>query len=264
MFTRPEIPVDRKPRPEVAAALRECPDIETSSDEYAQRFAGAAGQYLLDVQARGVEQLMQGLPSSKMLDVGGGHGQLTASLLRRAGDVTLFGSDDSAHSRVRERFPDAGIHYASGDLLHLPYADRTFDVVMAVRLLAHITAWQDFLAELCRVARHSVIIDYPSWRSGNALTPLLFPFKKNVEKNTRMYTCYFASRIAREFRLRGFQPSESYNQFILPMVLHRAMSSPRWMRAFERASRAVGLTALFGSPVLLRAQRNDAPDHGTR
>ena len=253
--TKPETVVNCKPHLAASAARRECPDIETSSDDYARRFAGAAGEYFLDVQARGFEYLMHGLSSSKVLDVGGGHGQLVASFLRCNCDHTIFGSEDSTHTRIRTRFADAGIEYATGDLLHLPYPDRSFDVVVAVRLVSHIEAWRELLAEFCRVARHSVIIDYPSWRSLNALAPLLFRLKKNIEKNTRLYTSFFPSRLARELRRHGFNVSDSYGQFILPMFVHRAMSGARWLQICERASRDVGLTSLFGSPVLLRADR---------
>lgn len=238
-----------------AIAARETPDIETSSDDYARRFTGAAGRYFLDMQNQGLEHLMGNLASASVLEVGGGHGQLVPTLLRLGCDVTLFGSHESTHTRVRDAHPDADISYATGDVLNLPFADRSFDVVVAVRLISHIAAWERLLEEFCRVSRHSVIIDFPSWRSLNALTPMLFPFKKSIEGNTREYSSFFPSRLAAACRRNGFVVQASYSQFFLPMFLHRGLAGARWLQTGERAFRSVGLTRLFGSPILIRADR---------
>jgi hypothetical protein len=56
--------------------LREDADLETSSEDYARRFAGPAGRWSLEVQARSTMELLRGLPpGSSILDVGGGHAQ---------------------------------------------------------------------------------------------------------------------------------------------------------------------------------------------
>ena len=68
-----------------------------------------------------------------------------------------------------------------GRLYKLPVADRSFDLVIAVRLISHVPEWRRLIAELCRVARQAVVIDYPSKSGLNALTPLLFGMKKSVE-----------------------------------------------------------------------------------
>lgn len=237
-----------------AGGTRPGPDVETASEGYARRFSGAAGAYLLEVQSQGLEHLMSDLRPDSIIEVGGGHGQLVANLLRRKCRLTMFGSDGT-HAGIRQRYTDAPIDYATGDLLQLPFADRSFDVVVAVRLLAHVSDWRALLAELCRVARVCVIIDYPSWRSLNALTPLFFGAKKRIEQNTRPYASFFPSQISGAFRLNGFNAFRSYGQFLLPMAAHRALDGARPLQTFERACRRVGLTALFGSPILLRAER---------
>jgi ubiquinone/menaquinone biosynthesis C-methylase UbiE len=235
---------------------RETPDIETASDDYARRFAGPAGEHFLDIQSAALERLLQDLGDSEVLEVGGGHGQLAPTFLKHGCRLTIIGSNDSTHERVRSLFPNAGIACDTGDLLNLPYGDRSFDVVVAVRLIAHIEAWEQLISEMCRVARRSVIIDYASWRSLNALTPVLFRFKKSIERNTRVYTSYLPSRLAAEFARHGFDVTASYGQFFLPMAVHRGLSGALWLRSVERACRATGLTSLFGSPVLLRADRS--------
>lgn len=238
-----------------APTVRETPDIETSSDDYARRFAGAAGQYFLAIQSAALEHLMRDLRGTAVLEVGGGHAQLVSTFLRNDCTLTILGSDAGTHDRVRTLHPNAPVICDTGDLLSLPYPDRSFDVVAAVRLVAHVDAWQQLLGELCRVARRTVIVDYASWRSLNALTPMLFRFKKSIEGNTRHYRSFLPSQLAGELEQHGFRVSDSYGQFFLPMFVHRALAGAPWLQSAERAFRRIGLTAVLGSPILLRADR---------
>ena len=232
---------------------RETPDIETSSDDYARRFAGPAGKYFLSIQEQAFQRVCPTRPDCSVLEVGGGHGQLVPVFLRRNCELTILGSDESTHRRVRAAFPDATIDYAVGDVLKLPYEDNSFDIVVAVRLISHIDAWETLLKEFCRVARYSIIIDYPSWISLNALTPVLFSMKKGLEGNTRNYKSFFRWQLSKVLRRHGFEITCTWNQFILPMFLHRVLHGARWLQVAERIFRAVGLTGLLGSPVVMRA-----------
>ena len=234
---------------------RETPDIETSSDDYARRFAGPAGQYFLKIQEKALQSVLPGRPICSVLDVGGGHGQLVPIFLNRDWALTIFGSDESTHRRVREAFPDASITYVTGDVLKLPYEDNSFDIVVAVRLISHIEAWEMILKEFCRVARYSIIIDYPSWISLNALTPVFFSMKRSLEGNTRTYKSFFRWNLSRILRQHDFKVACTWNQFVLPMFLHRALHGARWLQVAESALRGLGLTALIGSPAVMRADR---------
>ncbi|MBU2677981.1 MAG: class I SAM-dependent methyltransferase [Gammaproteobacteria bacterium] len=233
------------------------PDIETSSEGYAGRFQGAAGQYFLEVQENCVRHLLTDCMTS-VLDVGGGHGQLTPLFHSRGCGITMLGSDDSCHSRLRDKYPDNDIEYVTGDLLNLPFENQQFDLVIAVRLISHITAWERLIAELCRVAKNSVIIDYPSVFALNALTPLMFKLKKGIEGNTRTYTSFSRRRLANCFRENDFEVRIARSQFFLPMFLHRALKGPRPLQVAETGLRKLGMTHVFGSPVVLRADRRDA------
>jgi len=234
---------------------RETPDIETSSAGYARRFAGAAGRYLLDVQARAVERALRGLAPGTVLDVGGGHGQLVDVLRGRGFEPTVHGSDAACVTNLRELHGKRDCACLVGDLLSLPVPARSFDVVVAVRLISHVERWQPLVAEMCRVARHAVLIDYPSTRALNALTPLLFGVKKSLEGNTRGYTSFAPAVLERTFAANGFVHAVDVKQFLLPMALHRAARAAAPLRAAEALARAVGLTALAGSPVVARFDR---------
>lgn len=237
----------------MSAVVRETPDIETASESYARRFAGAAGRYLLAEQEAAIRGVLGDWRGGTVLDVGGGHGQLTPLLRSLTPDVVVFGSDERGLARVRRDFPDCAT--AAGDLLALPFAPRSFDVVVAVRLLPHVRNWQRLLAELCRVARSTVVVDYPRTTGFNRLTPILFPLKKRLEGNTRHYRNFRDAELDEVLRGCGFEASRRRAQFLLPMVMHRRINGFAPLRALEHAAKVLRITDAYGSPVVLRADR---------
>ena len=142
------------------------------------------------------------------------------------------------------------------DLHHLPYPDRTFDAVICYRLMAHSIDWHRLVGELCRVAAHRVVVDYPARRSVNILSTPLFGMKRAVERGTtRPYAMYNRDEIAACFGRAGFRVTNEFPQFFLPMALHR-LAKGAWLgRAAEGPARVLGLTRMFGSPVIARADR---------
>ena len=233
----------------------ETPDIETSSADYAARFAGPAGRYLLSVQSRSVADAIAGLTPGTVLDVGGGHGQLVEPLRALGWHVTVDGTDPICETHLRALHGRRDCEFLLGSLHSLPAADQSFDLVVAVRLLSHVTAWRPLLAEMCRVARHAVLLDYPSKSGLNALTPLLFGLKKSMEGNTRTYMSFSAGELQSELIAHGFHITRQVKQFFLPMVIHRAGRGAPILSGAEQLFRMIGLTALAGSPVILRADR---------
>ena len=232
----------------------ETADIHTSSDEYAGRFAGPAGQWMLDVQERLTFKLLRPFApaSTSILDVGGGHGQLAVPLSRAGYDVTILGSDESCRHRVRSIVDSGPARFVVGNVVNLPFSDKSFDVVISFRLMTHCEVWPRLAAELCRVARSAVIVDYPTSQSVNAIAPALFGAKKKFEKNTRTWTLFRHAQIDKAFADVGFRRAASYKQFALPMVVHRMLKCRALSAGAEAVCRAVGLTALAGSPVIAR------------
>jgi 2-polyprenyl-3-methyl-5-hydroxy-6-metoxy-1,4-benzoquinol methylase len=230
----------------------ETADIETSSDDYARRFAGEVGKWFLRVQEEATLRMLAPYKEAKILDVGGGHGQLTTALIRHEYQVTVLGSADICKQRVQRYVDENRCSFKVGNILDLPYPDQAFDVVVSYRLLPHVTRWERFLSELTRVAQKAVIIDYPAIKSVNAAAPLLFKLKKRLEGNTRPYTSFQESQLLDVFRTHDFIRAERFPEFFLPMALHRTMKLPSLSSKLERISRLSGLTLLFGSPVILK------------
>lgn len=237
------------------SAPREDADVETSSDAYARRFSGTVGAWFLDVQARATLELLAPWAGGSVLDVGGGHGQLTGPLVDAGFAVTVYSSSPRCEERVREWTRSGRARFAEGDLLAAPFPERSFDVVLAYRLLPHVGDWRALVGELSRLCRRAVVVDYPTSRSVNAAAGTMFGLKKKVEGDTRPFTVFRDDEIAGAFAAHGLVPTARRPQFVLPMALHRATGSVALARALEGGAAGIGLRRAFGSPVLLRLER---------
>lgn len=234
---------------------RETPDIETSSEGYARRFAGPVGAWFLARQEAAVRRMANCWPGASVLEVGGGHGQVTGALIRDGHSVTVLGSDASCRRRIQPWCERGECQFMTGNLLDLPYSGEAFDVVVSLRLLPHMEAWPRLISELARVAKYAVIVDYPTLRSLNCLTPALFSAKRSLEGNTRPYRLFRQRELLAAFERQGFALREREPQFVLPMVLHRVGKLPQASAAVERFCAGLGLRGTFGSPVIACFER---------
>jgi hypothetical protein len=242
--------------PGSAGGAREDADIETSSEDYARRFSGQVGQWFLDLQAATTLDLLRDLPrGASLLDVGGGHAQLTGPLLGAGFDVLVAGSHASCGDRLAAWRDNRRLRFEVVDLGALPYPDQAFDAALCFRLLPHSVAWTRLVSELCRVARRAVVVDYPSGRSVNILADQLFRLKHRIERNTRPYTVFERAEVRAAFAAQGFEVRWERPQFLLPMVLHRWLGRAALARALEFPGYVTGLRRVLGSPVIVRADR---------
>jgi SAM-dependent methyltransferase len=239
------------------APMREDADVESSSELYARRFSGPVGRWFLELQARLTLESLAGLPpGATVLDVGGGHAQLAPPLAEAGYRVTVVGSEASCGTRLAALTAAGRCRFEVADLLALPYDDQAFDAVICYRMLAHSIDWKRLVGELCRVARYRVVVDYPARRSVNVASEALFRFKNSVERGTtRPFALYGRGEMARAFEAAGFRVVAERPQFLFPMALYRLAGSAGLARTSEGVARGVGLTRLFGSPVIARADR---------
>jgi SAM-dependent methyltransferase len=235
----------------------ETADIVTSSEDYASRFAGRVGAWFLKIQEEATLRFILPYPNGKVLDVGGGHGQLTGALARKDYQLTVLGSAEICKARIQSWIDQGTCDFRVGNILRLPYPDKSFDVVLSFRLLPHVSQWKLFLAELARVAEKAIILDYPEIQSINFFAPHTFRLKKRLEGNTRPYACFRGADLLEVFSSHGFVRSARFPEFFFPMVFHRKLNSPKISSWLERFSRRVGLTGRFGSPVILKLVRQE-------
>ena len=230
-------------------AYPDAPDIESSTRDYATRFNGAVGQWFLECQRNAARAHLKG-SGLKVLDVGGGHGQNVETVCGLGHSLTIFGSSESTTEMIDDDIESGKVTYESGNYLSLPDEDNSFDVVISFRTLSHMDHWNSLISELVRVARSTVIVDYPSSRSFNILYNPMFFIKKNIETNTREFYCYSSDTITTAFDKNGCELEGEYKQFFLPMALHRFLGVQKISAMLEGLFRVLMLTRLFGSPVI--------------
>ncbi len=239
------------------------PDVETSSDAYRERFSGDVGRFLLQAQADAVGHLLDqsGQGRLRVLDLGGGHGQITRLLLDRGYEVCVHGSAPSCIRQIRPLMRDhvGRLQFVTSTLWSLPFPDHSFDLVCALRLISHVEAWQALLEEMARVARRWILLDYAALASFNLFTPLLFGVKRRIETDTRPYFCHRTGRLAQQLQALGFSRIRVRRQLLVPMGIHRLLGNGGLSESVERFFRALGMTSLLGSPAILLAEK--APGH---
>ena len=99
-------------------------------------------------------------PAITALDVGSGSGDIPEAIRRmmpdRAIHVVALDRDATAVASARRR----SLSVVRGDALCLPFADRTIDLVVAVKFAHHFhgPSLGRLLGEMARVARHRVVV----------------------------------------------------------------------------------------------------------
>ena len=238
--------------------MTETPDIETSSEEYAKRFSGRVGEWFLRVQGEATLRMLASYSGATVLDVGGGHGQLVEPLSEQGYKVTVLGSSEACKERIKRLIENNLCEFKAGNILSIPYADRSFDIAVTFRQMAHVRDRKGFIRELTRVARKAVILDYPALKSLNYVShifPSSFRVKKGLEADTRPYTLFKEAELIEVFRENGFVYSERFPQFFLPMFLHRKLELYSVSETLENIFRLLGITGILGSPVILKLVR---------
>jgi demethylmenaquinone methyltransferase/2-methoxy-6-polyprenyl-1,4-benzoquinol methylase len=99
-------------------------------------------------------------PGQSALDVACGSGRLTAELARRAAGGRVVGLDFSRGMLARAQADHPGLEFVKGDALRLPFWDGDFDVATMAFGLRNLADPRLGLAELARVARRVVVLEF--------------------------------------------------------------------------------------------------------
>ncbi|MFC1497780.1 class I SAM-dependent methyltransferase [Verrucomicrobiota bacterium] len=234
---------------------QETADVETASHDYARRFSGAVGEWMLGIQENIVLNILNPTPGSSILDIGGAHGQLAIPLCREHYPVTLLSSPGADKEKFSAAIEKGVCKFQSGNVITAPFPDKSFDTTISFRLLAHCSRWPKLISELCRTAKHSVIVDYPTSQSFNRIAPALFKAKRKIEGNTRAFRLFTHKEISGEFEKHGFHINRLEKEFFLPMVLHRTLKCKGLSALMENFFKITGFTRLWGSPVIVEMTR---------
>jgi ubiquinone/menaquinone biosynthesis C-methylase UbiE len=229
------------------------PDRHSSSPEYRERFVGVGGRSLIIRQSRALKQLLT--KEKHVLDVGGGHFQVVPLLLDLNCSVVVLGSSEDGNYYLKSVSQYQGVEFRVGDFLQLPFIDKSIEQVISIRQLCHMDNWEQFLGELCRIAKEEVIFDFPVKNSFNFISKIFFGFKKNIEKNTRPFTVFSNSEISEVLDKHGFIIEQTERVHFLPAALFRINSLSIFVDRLEDILSSIGVNSWFGSPALVRATR---------
>jgi ubiquinone/menaquinone biosynthesis C-methylase UbiE len=238
-------------------SYRHYADPQVAEGFDALRFGGPIGRLLLEDQQAILTEALAPLPGRTVVDVGSGTGR--AALALAAGGASVIALDASSQmlAVARRRADETGVALGLGmsDAHALPLADRSVDAAVCLRVLMHALQWEQCVAELCRVARWRVILDYPAAASLAFFESAARRLWQRTGRPVEAYRVLSHRAVARAFAAHGFRITQRRPQFVLTTRLHKRVNRPGFTRGVEGALAAVGLQRLFGSPVTIVAER---------
>ena len=87
----------------------------------------------------------------RVLDAGCGAGYGSAALAEAAESVTGVDIAPEAIEFARAHYQAANLSFEAASVTELPFADASFDLVIAFEVIEHLEDWRGFLAQACRV-----------------------------------------------------------------------------------------------------------------
>src|SRR5262249_47430174 len=115
-----------------------------------RRFSGPIGDLVAGTQARVVSNFIGRLQGRRILDVRTGTGRAALLLARGAAEVTAIDASEEMLAVARRRAAEehVSVRFRRGDAHALDFPDRSFDVVVSLRVLMHTPDWRTCLSEM--------------------------------------------------------------------------------------------------------------------
>ncbi len=168
-------------------------------------------------------------PATKVIDVGCGAGRHAFEAYRRGADVIAFDRDAAelqsvdtilhAMAETGEAPAMASAQVVVGDALSLPYADATFDCVIASEILEHVPEDDAAIAELIRVLKvgGTLAVSVPRWLPERVCWLLSDEYHSNEGGHVRIYQ---ASKLRDKIAGGGMELTHTHHA--------HALHSPFW------------------------------------
>jgi len=232
-------------------------DREVAEGFDALRFSGPIGQYLLRTQEALLIEALAPARGRQIVDVGTGTGRAAIGMAERGAQVIGLDASGEMLRVARARAQHAGVSIQLGlaDAHHLPLADRSVDGAVSLRVLMHALDWRQCVAELCRVARARVVVDFPARASAAALESAARHLRHRLGGRTEPYRVIAERDVRDAFAAHGYRVVIVRRQFVLPINLHKKIGRLDATLAIERGLSSLGLLRLLGSPVTMVAER---------
>ncbi|MBN1296075.1 methyltransferase domain-containing protein [bacterium] len=223
------------------------------------RFNGTVGRFFQQHQERFILDHLGDVTGMRILDLGAGTGRLSLPMARHGARVTAADASDKMLAILREKAWLQGLPVTASriDAHALPFPDTAFEAAVSLRMIMHVVDWHRVIAELCRVAKTHVIVDFPP-RSGFAgLAPMIHPMIRPFNPHHQPYRVFRIDDIGKELAANGFVIASVDRHVVLPFGLHRSMNSIAFTRKIESVLDRIGLRRVMGAPVTVCAQRKD-------
>lgn len=222
--------------------------------KYGSRF----GKYLRDYEIANFISFID--PDCEtILDVGSGTGKISMSSRFKKYRIVSLDSSYTVLGYSKIKALNSSIRYMPvvADTTYMCFKDRSFDCVIASRLLMHCADWKKALSEICRVSKKIIVLDFPITFSPGGLDSLFKKTKKIIFNDTISYSTYSISNIMNELEFHNFKTVECKRGFLLPLLFHRFLDNPGISVILEKFLRSAGLTDITGSPAILKAVRRN-------
>lgn len=121
---------------------------------------------------RNLQLLIKGLPAYSALEIGSGEGYILSYIRGIRPDIRLIGSDITIDIVTKSRLREPRAYWCVAKAEHLPFANKSFDLVVACEVLEHIPVPELALSEMQRVSKRFSLITVPNeplWRILNIL-----------------------------------------------------------------------------------------------
>ena len=221
------------------------------------RFGGEIGHLVALAQERVLDDFAGDLHGASVLDVGTGTGRAALAMAKIGGKVTGIDTSQEMLKVARSHAEAEGleVEFVRGDAHALDFPDEAFDLVVSLRMLMHTPNWRQCLGEMCRVARHRVIFDYPPLFSAPTVQMVLRRLARIAGRRVETYHVISTLAARSVLHANGFQIERLHRQFVLPIALHKKVGSRRFTELSESTLARLGLLHVFGAPATIMAQR---------
>lgn len=176
--------------------------------------------YRVEILSNLVQMAVKELTPGNALDIGSGEGVLT-SLLRQLGvQVTCLDLSLSYLERVRSR--RVGASMIQGDCAALPFASRSFDLILALDIVEHVPLYEQAIRECARVSRKGIVLSTSTDGHHRTLARLVgIDVEAEDLKVGHLHVYKYSKALQIMTRnLEGFVVAEPQSLFVTPHYVH--------------------------------------------
>lgn len=182
---------------------------------------------------------------SRVLDIGGGAGLMTVALAQRGFRVEAVDASAEMVELTRRNVRDAGceamVTARAGDACALPFADQTFDLVIALGVISWLAQPERGLREMARVVRpggYVLVTAFNALQLPCLVDPARHPLVRPA-----------ARRVRRFLEARGMRQPTASVTYHSPLAFNRLLAAAGLSR-LRQATVGFGPFTMLGKPLL--------------